>query len=91
MDQNEAVLKVKVIKRYANRKLYDTENSSYVTLRDIQGFVVAGRDVLVVDNSSKRDITAKTLFASLIETESNKDDLDLVQVVNLIKTGIFSK
>lgn len=87
MSQNETQT-VKVIKRYANRKLYDTELSQYVTLRDIQGVVKAGREVMVIDNRSKRDITAKTLLASLIETESERDDLSTASVIELIKNGL---
>lgn len=77
-----------VIKKYANRKFYDTEASHYVTLSDIQNAVKAGRSVIVIDNRSKRDITAKTLLASLIETESERDDLSILDVVELIKRGI---
>lgn len=84
-------LKILVIKKYANRKLYDTEQSQYVTLRDIQNFVKTGRDVIVIDNKTKRDITAKTLLASLVETESEREDVSATQVIELIKTGLFSK
>jgi polyhydroxyalkanoate synthesis repressor PhaR len=89
MDQVET--KFKVIKKYRNRKFYDTETSQYVTLRDIQDTVKTGREVLVIDNASKRDITAKTLLASLVETESDREDLSTAEVVALIKKGFTSK
>jgi len=97
MDQNgttqnetQAVqgVQFKVVKRYKNRKLYDTETSQYVTLTEIQGFVKAGREVIVIDNASKRDITAKTLLASIIETESEREDLSLSEVLALVKRGL---
>ncbi len=80
-----------VIKRYANRKLYNTEASQYITLAGIQNAVKMGRSVVVVDNVSKKDVTAKTLLMSLIETESDKDDLSLSSVIDLIKNGLSQK
>lgn len=80
-----------VIKKYANRKFYDTEASQYVTLTGIQDAVKAGRSVIVIDNVSKRDITAKTLLMSLVETEGQRDDLSLTDVVDLIKKGLSTK
>lgn len=80
-----------VIKKYANRKFYNTELSQYVTLSQIQAEVKTGRSVIVIDNVSKRDITAKTLLMSLVETEGDREDLSASQVIELIKTGIFSK
>ena len=61
----------KVVKRYANRKLYDTEESKYVTLRDVVGFVTAGRDVQVIDNVTKGDITGQTFLQAMVETETD--------------------
>ncbi len=62
---------VKIIKRYANRKLYDTETSTYVVFKDIVGAIVAGREVLVVDNVTKEDITGNILLRALVETETD--------------------
>lgn len=80
-----------VIKKYANRKFYDTEMSQYVTLKGIQDAVKSGRSVIVIDNVSKRDITAKTLLMSLVETEGEREDLSLTDVVTLIKNGLSVK
>lgn len=102
MDQNEASqIEAKltvsggeqhlVIKKYANRKYYNTEASQYLTIVDIQNAVKAGRSVMVIDNVSKRDITAKTLLMSIVETEGSKDDLSLTDVIGLIKNGLSSK
>ncbi len=59
----------RLIKRYANRKLYDTANSRYVTLEEVAALLQAGEDVRIVDNQSKADITAVTLAQILVEEE----------------------
>src|SRR6185503_13572006 len=51
----------RIIKRYSNRKLYDTRDSRYVTLLQIAGMVRSGEEVKVVDNSSRQDLTNATL------------------------------
>lgn len=61
--------KVKIIKRYQNRKLYDTQQSCYVTLDDIAKMIRATEEVMVVDNKTKRDITAATLTQIIFEAE----------------------
>jgi polyhydroxyalkanoate synthesis repressor PhaR len=60
---------VKVIKRYQNRKLYDTNQSCYVTLDEIAQMIKNGDDLRVIDNKSKLDITSTTLTQLLYETE----------------------
>jgi polyhydroxyalkanoate synthesis repressor PhaR len=57
----------RVIKRYSNRKLYDTKESRYVTLLQIAEMVRAGEDVQIVDNSSKEDKTDVTLALIISE------------------------
>lgn len=52
----------RVIKRYSNRKLYDTKDSRYVTLLEIAEYVRAGEDVQVIDNATKEDKTDVTLL-----------------------------
>lgn len=59
----------KVIKRYQNRKLYDTQQSCYVTLDDIAKMIRTNENVTVVDNKTKRDITASTLSQIIFEAE----------------------
>ncbi len=61
--------KVKIIKRYQNRKLYDTQQSCYVTLDDIAKMIRNTEEVMVVDNKTKRDITAATLTQIIFEAE----------------------
>ncbi|PSR04763.1 MAG: hypothetical protein BRD54_01240 [Bacteroidetes bacterium SW_8_64_56] len=55
------------IKRYDNRKLYDTETSEYVSLSDIADLVRGGETVEVVDNATGQDITAQTLTQIILE------------------------
>ena len=59
----------KIVKRYANRKLYDTERSCYVTLDDISQMIKAGDEVRVIDNKSGEDLTSVTLAQIIFETE----------------------
>jgi polyhydroxyalkanoate synthesis repressor PhaR len=56
-----------LIKRYANRKLYDTEASRYITLKGISELVRAGKEVRVVDNESGEDITPLILSQIVVE------------------------
>lgn len=63
----------RLIKRYANRKLYDTQESRYVTLQQIAEFVRDGQDVRIVDNRSKEDLTNVTLAQIIYEEEKSGD------------------
>lgn len=62
---------LKIIKRYQNRKLYDTQDSCYVTLEDIRDMIKEGFDIQVIDNASKEDLTSVT-FAQIIFEEEKK-------------------
>ena len=66
----------RLIKRYANRKLYDTRDSRYVTLQQIADLVRVGEDVKIIDNKSKEDLTNVTL-AQIIYEEEKKGDSDV--------------
>ena len=55
----------RVVKRYTNRKLYDKQESRYVTLEEIARLVREGEDVGVIDNETEEDLTAVT-FAQII-------------------------
>jgi polyhydroxyalkanoate synthesis repressor PhaR len=57
----------RVIKRYSNRKLYDTVDSRYVTLLQIAQLVRSGEDVQIIDNASKEDKTEVTLALIISE------------------------
>jgi polyhydroxyalkanoate synthesis repressor PhaR len=57
----------RIIKRYSNRKLYDTKDSRYVTLQQIGEMVRAGEDVQIIDNATKEDKTEVTLALIISE------------------------
>ena len=60
-----------VIKRYSNRKLYDTQESRYVTLEEIEEMIRGGREISVVDASTGEDLTSVTLTQIILEHERN--------------------
>ena len=60
-----------VVKKYANRRLYNTETSTYITLLDLAEIIRAGRDVDVVDAKTGTDLTRATL-AQIILDEDGK-------------------
>ncbi len=60
-----------IIKKYANRRLYDTGRSSYVTLDDLCEMVKEGHDFVVQDAKSGEDITRPVLTQIIVEQESN--------------------
>jgi polyhydroxyalkanoate synthesis repressor PhaR len=64
-----------VVKKYANRRLYNTETSSYVTLEDLAGMVRLGRDFTVSDAKSGEDITRSVLTQIIVEEESKGQNL----------------
>jgi polyhydroxyalkanoate synthesis repressor PhaR len=63
----------RVIKRYANRKLYDTRDSRYVTLPQIAELVRAGEDVQIIDNRTKENLTSVTLAQIIYEVEKSAE------------------
>jgi polyhydroxyalkanoate synthesis repressor PhaR len=77
----------RVIKRYANRKLYDTQRSRYVTLDQIADMIRAGEDVKIVDNNSKEDLTAITLAQIIFEEEKKKSFMPLAALRNIIQSS----
>jgi polyhydroxyalkanoate synthesis repressor PhaR len=77
----------RVVKRYANRKLYDTQRSRYVTLDQIAEMIRAGEDVKIVDNNSKEDLTAITLAQIIFEEEKKASFLPLSALRNIIQTS----
>src|SRR3989338_5248990 len=65
--------KAKIIKRYQNRKLYDTDASCYVTLDEIAEMIQQGEEVTVVDNRNQKDITAATLTQIIFEKQKKSE------------------
>jgi polyhydroxyalkanoate synthesis repressor PhaR len=78
----------RIIKRYANRKLYDTEHSRYVTLDQISEMIRHGDDVKIVDNKTKEDLTTVTLAQIIFEEEKKQRSfLPLGAMRNIIQNG----
>jgi polyhydroxyalkanoate synthesis repressor PhaR len=78
----------RIIKRYANRKLYDTQHSRYVTLEQISEMIRAGDDVKIVDNKTKEDLTSVTLAQIIFEEEKKQRSfLPLTAMRNIIQNG----
>ncbi len=58
---------IRLIKRYGSRKLYDTEESRYVSLEELAGWIRHGQEIRVVDNKTKEDVTSQTLTQIISE------------------------
>jgi len=81
-------MRTKIIKRYQNRKLYDTQQSCYVTLDDIAKMIRNSEEVMVIDNKSKNDITAATLTQIIFESEKKAAQYaPLFTLREIIQTG----
>lgn len=77
-----------LIKRYANRKLYDQSRSRYVTLEELEELIRQGREIRVVDAVSGEDLTTLTLAQILLENERDRrSSLPASFLHQLIKHG----
>ncbi len=76
-----------LIKRYASRRLYNTETSDYVTLEDIAGFIRDGREVLITDLKSGDNLTRQYLLQIIAEHESRGENvLPLNVLTDLVRS-----
>ncbi len=81
----EGATEPRLIKRYANRKMYDTERSCYVTLEEVAELVRGGVDVRVIDNTTKEDLTEVTLTQALLDSRrKNRQSVSLAGLRTLI-------
>lgn len=71
-----------LIKRYASRRLYNTETSDYVTLDDIAEFIRDGREVQIIDLKSGDDLTRQYLLQIIAEHESRGESVLPINVLN---------
>jgi polyhydroxyalkanoate synthesis repressor PhaR len=77
-----------LIKRYPNRKLYDTESKQYVTLEGISELIRDGKEIRVIDNATREDLTAQTLTQVIAELEKKPGGfLPRTILSGLIQTG----
>ncbi|HOW16999.1 MAG TPA: polyhydroxyalkanoate synthesis regulator DNA-binding domain-containing protein [bacterium] len=81
----------RIVKRYSNRKLYDTELSRYVTIEEVANHIRDGISVKIVDNKSGEDITGSTLALIVLEAEKKSRNRSSSSVLeSVIKTGTLS-
>jgi len=76
-----------LIKRYANRKLYNTDTSRYITLKGIAELIENGEEVRVVDNETGEDITSIALSQILVDNERSKGAVSGSVLTELISRG----
>jgi polyhydroxyalkanoate synthesis repressor PhaR len=68
--EGDAASPVRILKKYPNRRLYDTRTSSYITLSDVKQMVLAGEDFEVRDAKTGEDLTRSILLQIILEEES---------------------
>jgi polyhydroxyalkanoate synthesis repressor PhaR len=83
-DQENAMVEKVLLKKYANRRLYDTQQSKYVTLSEVAQQIRSGQQVEVVDAKSKQDVTAFILSQIIMEEARSKNILLPVPLLHLI-------
>ena len=72
------------LKKYTNRRLYDMEKSTYVTLNQVADLIRQGRQVEVIDAKTKEDVTAFILTQIILEEAKNKNFLLPIPVLQMI-------
>jgi polyhydroxyalkanoate synthesis repressor PhaR len=78
---------MRLIKRYPNRKLYDTEAKRYITLQSVEALVHQGVDVKVMDTTTQEDITTATLSQVLFEKEKKHKAVPRSLLTGIIQGG----
>ena len=71
----------KIIKKYANRRLYDTESSKHVTLINIREMIVDGIDIQIVEDTTGNDITRALLLQIIVEQDQSGDQPILTELL----------
>lgn len=78
---------VMVVKKYGNRRLYDTQSSAYITLEELAEKIRRGSEVRVVDAKTAEDLTQSTLAQIILESRRASDLLPVPLLVQLIRMG----
>ena len=81
---------MRTIRRYSNRKLYDTQDSHYVTLAQIAAIIRAGDEIQVLHKVTGGDLTAATLAQIIFEEEKRGPKLGVAGLRKIIQTGQLS-
>jgi polyhydroxyalkanoate synthesis repressor PhaR len=79
---------MRLIRKYSNRKLYDTRESRYVTLEQVAEFVRQGDEIRVVDATTERDVTSAKLAQIIFEEEKRAGRLPVDQLRQIIREGL---
>jgi polyhydroxyalkanoate synthesis repressor PhaR len=74
----------RIIKKYPNRRLYDTEQSKYITLSQLRQLIIGGELIKVVDSTTEEDITRTILLQIILETESGGKPLFTADMLSQI-------
>ena len=72
---------VRIIKKYPNRRLYDTELSHYITLADVRELVLGGSEFRVIEANTEEDLTRSILLQIIMEQESGGEPLFTTEVL----------
>jgi polyhydroxyalkanoate synthesis repressor PhaR len=75
-----------LIKRYGNRRLYNTETSGYVNYQDLIKLIRDGHDIQVIDSRTKADVTKAVLMHVILEEEKNQSVLPVSFLLQLIRS-----
>lgn len=79
--KESSIPETRIIKKYPNRRLYDTQISSYITLQDIKELVMNKYDFKVIDAKSKDDLTRCTLMQLIAEEETNGNPILTAEIL----------
>ncbi len=79
---------MRTIRRYANRKLYDTQESHYITLAQIAAIIRAGDDIQVLHKTTGKDLTAATMAQIIFEETKQGQTLPVSELRKIIVSGL---
>ena len=71
-----------IIKKYSNRRLYNTEKSCYITIADVRDLVIKNVDFKVVDANTDEDLTRSTLLQIIMEEENSGDSIFTTEILS---------
>jgi polyhydroxyalkanoate synthesis repressor PhaR len=74
----------RIIKKYPNRRLYDTEESKYITLSQLRELIIQGAAIKVIDSTTEEDITRNILLQIILESESGGEPLFTANMLSQI-------
>lgn len=75
-----------IIKRYGNRRLYNTETGTYVTYQDLIAIIRKGNDIQVIDSTTKADVTKSVLMQAILEEDKNQSLLPLPFLFQILRS-----